>query len=69
MYELFDHTADLGLLVRAETREQLLLDARIPAGVGEDGPYVFQGRPLDALQESGVPYLRTRVWRRTKTSP
>ena len=27
MYELFDHTADLGLLVRADTREQLLIDA------------------------------------------
>ena len=27
MFELFDHTADLGLLVRAATREQLLVDA------------------------------------------
>ena len=37
-----------------------VLFARIPAGVGQDGPYVFQGRPLDELLQKGVHYLRTK---------
>jgi len=35
---------------------------RIPAGVGEGGPYLFGGKELDRLLAEGAGYLKTRGW-------
>ncbi len=54
-------------LTYAEIKEQMpkLMDAlyrRIPAGVGEGGPYLFGGKELDRLLAEGAGYLKTRGW-------
>jgi len=54
-------------LTFAEIKDQMpkLMDAlyrRIPAGVGEGGPYLFGGKELDRLLAEGAGYLKTRGW-------
>ena len=48
-----------------QPRLNALMDAlyrRIPAGVGEGGPYLFGGKELRRLLAEGAPYLVTRGW-------
>lgn len=50
-----------------EIKDQMpkLMDAlyrRIPAGVGEGGPYLFGGKELDRLLAEGAGYLKSRGW-------
>ncbi|MDF1524488.1 MAG: RtcB family protein, partial [Trueperaceae bacterium] len=52
-------------LTEADLRPRLahLIDAlfaRVPAGVGQAGPYRFEGCELDAVLAEGVPFLRRR---------
>ena len=50
-----------------EIKDQMpkLMDSlyrRIPAGVGEGGPYLFGGKELDRLLAEGAGYLKSRGW-------